>query len=102
MQFIAGTNRNRPAQSVEAEADRAGRRPALVEVDQAHGQRRGVPAAGDKLAEDRPAAGFLVEMKGLRVKLFGESNDVVLCDAYPSRGLDDLSDNEIFEKSFTH
>jgi hypothetical protein len=41
-------------------------------------------------------------MKGLRIELLGEGDDLVLLHAHPSAGLMDLSDNEILEIPLTH
>src|SRR6185295_9265606 len=42
-----------------------------------HGERRGVPAARRKAAEERLLRGFVVEVEGLRVELRGEGLDVL-------------------------
>ena len=55
-----------------------------------------------KPAENGMARGFLVEMKGLRIELFGEGDDLVLLDPHPPAGPIDFSDNEILEISVSH
>jgi hypothetical protein len=75
MEPVARAHRPRPAELVEARADDApGQRRALGR-EQAHRQRRRVPAAGGKAAEDRVFGRFVVEVKGLRVERRGEAAD---------------------------
>src|SRR5688500_3888264 len=67
-QLVAGPNRPRPAEFIEARTDDAADGLYLAFDEQAHGHRRSVPAARRQPAEDRVARRRLVEVEGLRVE----------------------------------
>jgi hypothetical protein len=59
---VAGADRERPAELVEAGRDDASCRLQVALDQQAHGDGRGVPAAGRQPAKQRVPGGLLVEM----------------------------------------
>jgi hypothetical protein len=101
VQFVAGANRARPAQFVEAYAQNATRRPKLTVDQKPHGHCGRMPSARRQTLKRRLPGGVLVEMKGLRIELPCESENLILFDAQPT-GLENLSDREIFQESPLH
>jgi hypothetical protein len=85
VQDILGADGRGPAQLVHAGPDDAARdrQPALDE--QAHGQRRRVPAACRQAAEQRALRGCVVQMERLGVKLGREPADDVGIDGQGAR-----------------
>src|SRR5215831_15002878 len=94
MEHIAGARGLGPLDLAARPDDAAGdRQPAVIE--QAHGDRRRVPAAGGKpLKEGMPCR--LVEVEGLRIELAGKGLDLVRVQRMGPAG-EFLTDPEIVE-----
>jgi hypothetical protein len=75
-EHVAGPCRSWPG-DFPADADDAIADGHVAIRQQAHGDGRGVPAAGGETLEDGPACQGLVEMEGLRVELGSEGLDPI-------------------------
>jgi hypothetical protein len=101
VQFVAGANGARPAEFVEAHAQNAARGPKLAADQKPHGYCGRMPSARRQAPKRRPPGGILVEMKGLRIELPCESENLIPFDAHAS-SLENLSDCKIFQESPLH
>src|SRR6476660_4657248 len=101
MQFITGMHRPWPAEFIEAQPDDAAGGFELTLDQEPHGHGSGVPAARCESAKNGPARRLVVEMKRLRIELFGEVNRSRRLDAQPGRPVG-LPDREDFEMVHGH
>lgn len=88
VQLIARTNRTRPAQFVETNSKNTVCRFELAFHDEAHGERRSMPAARGQPAKDRSVGGVLVKVVRLRIELHSEGYDLILVDTQTPRAKD--------------
>src|SRR5262245_4080206 len=101
VKLVSRADGKRPAELVEAGADDAARGPELALDEQAHGERRGVPAARREPAENRAARRLLIEMERLGVEFSGETLDLLLLDPH-APGAVFLPGGEILQIFFGH
>src|SRR3954467_2222390 len=95
-ELVARPHGQRPAEFVEAGADDAPGRLEVALHQEAHGHRRGVPAARGKPAEDRAPRGLLVLVERLRIEFRREAFDALALDAQAPRAVF-LSGCEVLE-----
>src|SRR5690348_6792266 len=101
MQFVAGTNRARPAQFVEADAENPAGRFEFAVDQKAHGHRCSVPTARGEARKRRLFRRLLVDMIRLRIVFLGKGEDLGFVDPLAA-ALKNLADGEIFQVAFGH
>src|SRR6185437_13316174 len=95
MQLVAWACGSRPGDFPACADDAAGERQAASRQE-THGDRRCVPAARDKTAEQRVTSRRIVEVERLRIELPGEGLDLLHIDDV-CFGYETLADVEVLE-----
>src|SRR5436853_7141790 len=93
---VSGADRLQPAQLVDAWRAEAGHVEQQTPDEQAHEERRRMPAAGDQSAVHRLPRRLAVDVKRLRVEAPREFEDLVFADRVLAE-IEDFAGAEIFQ-----